>query len=97
MEEDQVEVPTTTLPEAPKTPFTDHLEATGAIDLLADTLVTLYTNPKTYPEIFNLFLQTVGAHEHPDIEKILTENQDLRKRIITLKSQITDLEGKLRK
>lgn len=97
MEEDQYEVQPTATTNDRKTPITDHLEATGAIDLLAETLVTLYTNPKIYPEIYNFFLQTVGAHEAPDIEKILVENQELRKRIKALKIQIKKLENRLKK
>ena len=79
------------------TPFTNALEESGTIDLLADTLIALYTNPKTPPEIFNFFLNTIGASEHPDVEKLLTENQELRKSIISLKSQIAELEAKARK
>ncbi|OHT03165.1 hypothetical protein TRFO_06841 [Tritrichomonas foetus] len=81
----------------PPTPFTDRLADSGVIDLLADTLITMYSNLKTAPEIFNFFLTTIGAVEHPDVEKILTENQELRKNIANLKTQIAELEAKARK
>jgi hypothetical protein len=57
----------------------------------------MYTNPKPPPEVFNFFLSTVGATESADIEKILLENQELRKHIVTLKQQIAELEAKVRK
>lgn len=79
------------------TPYTDALEESGALDLLADTLLTMYTNPKIPPEVFSFFLTTVGAVEHPDVEKLLNENQELRKSIISLKAQVAELESRVRK
>ena len=81
----------------PPTPFSDLLEKSGTIDMIADALVTMYANPKPSPEIFSFFLNTIGAQEHPDVEKLLTENQELRKNIATLKTQIAELEARARK
>lgn len=79
------------------TPYTDAIEESGALDLLADTLLTMYTNPKIPPEVFSFFLTTAQAIEHPDVEKLLTENQELRKSIISLKAQVAELESRARK
>jgi hypothetical protein len=77
--------------------FTQALEESGALDLLVDSLLTLYTNPKQPPELFNFFLTTTGAAEQPDVEKLLLENQDLRKKLAGLKQQIRDLETRPKK
>jgi hypothetical protein len=73
------------------------MEESGALDFLTDALLNLYANPKPVPELYNFFLSTVGITEATDIDKILAENQELRKTIITLKQQITELETRVRK
>ena len=60
-------------------------------------ILTLYTSPKPPPEIYNFFLSTLNVTENVDIEKILLENQELRKHISTLKLQISDLKFKIKK
>lgn len=78
-------------------PFTDALEQSGVLDTLAEALVTVYTNPKTSPELFNFFLSTLGTAQPGDVEKILLENQELRKQREDLKKQIAELEARTRK
>jgi hypothetical protein len=80
-----------------RTAFTSAMEESGALDFLTDALLTMYTNPKPPPEVFNFFLSTLGTTESADIEKILLENQELRKHIAALKQQIAELETKVRK
>jgi hypothetical protein len=96
--------PETADPEATEPPkpsqvfgFTESLEKSGALEMLAEALVTLYTTPKTTPELFNFFLQAVGSTESPDVDKLLLENQELRKAIANLKQQISALETRVRK
>ena len=79
------------------TPYTDALEDSGALDLLADALLTMYTTPKIPPEVLSFFLTTFGAVEHPDVVNLLNENQELRKSIISLKAQVAELESRARK
>lgn len=96
-EPDNIREPEEKTKRSQNTPYTDALEDSGALDLLAETLLTMFTNPKIPPEVFSFFLTTVGAVEHPDVEKLLTENQELRKSIISLKEQVAELESKARK
>jgi hypothetical protein len=77
--------------------FTEALEQSGSLDMLAEALVNLYTSPKPTAELFAFFLQTIGSPEAPDVDKLLQENQDLRKNIVKLKEQIVTLEAKVRK
>jgi hypothetical protein len=69
--------------------FTTAMEGSGALDFLTDALLTMYIKPPL--EVFNFFLSTFGTMESADIEKILLENQELRKHIAALKQQITEL------
>jgi len=80
-----------------RAPFTDALEAGGVLDALAEAIVEVYTNPKAVPELFNSFLTTMGVAEQGDIDKILIENQELRRRKEDLKKQIAGLEARARK
>jgi hypothetical protein len=77
--------------------FTQALEDSGALDLLVDSLLAMYTTPKQPPELFNFFLSSVGAAEQADVEKLLLENQELRKKLSSLKQQIRDLESRAKK
>ena len=80
-----------------KSPFTDALEAGGVLDALADAIVTLYTEPKQLPELFNFYVSTIGTAEQDDVEKILLENQELRKKKADLQKRIAELETRGRK
>jgi hypothetical protein len=82
---------------APRTRFTAAMEQTGALDFLTDVLLNLYANPKPIPELYNFFLAATGTGEAVDVEKLLLENQELRKTIIVLKQQISELEARTRK
>jgi hypothetical protein len=80
-----------------RTAFTTAMEQSGALDFLTDALLNLYANPKPLPELYNFFLNIMGISEAIDIDKILAENQELRKTIAGLKQQIADLEARVRK
>lgn len=84
-------------PQATKAPFTDALEAAGVLDALADAIVTLYTEPKQLPELFNFYISTIGTVDQDDVEKILLENQELRKKKAELQKRISELETRGRK
>jgi len=77
--------------------FVDKLEESGVIDKLSECIVNLYSNPKPPPEVYQFFLSTLNIQENTDIEKLLNENQDLRKTIVSLKAQISELESKTKK
>jgi hypothetical protein len=97
LEVEEPAVLTSTTARTTRISFTQALESSGALDLLVDTLLTLYTTPKQPPELFNFFLTTAGAVEQPDVEKLLLENQELRKKLVTLKQQVRDLETRSKK
>jgi hypothetical protein len=93
--DDEGEVrPKTTVP---RTQFTTAMEESGALDFLTDVILNLYANAKPVAELYNFFLATTGTGEAVDVEKILLENQELRKTIISLKQQISELETRARK
>ena len=75
----------------------DRLDDAGVLDQLAEAIVTLYTTPKPPPEIYNFFLQTMKVEPNTQVEKLLTENQELRRKIKTLKLQIAEYESRLKK
>lgn len=80
-----------------KESFADRLDREGVLDKIAESIVMMYTNPKAPPEIYQYFLSTLGTTQFHDIDKLLLENQELRKKISSLKSQIAELESKTRK
>ena len=80
-----------------KSTFADRLDEAGVLDFLADTITNLYLSPKAPPEIYSYFLSLIQTSESPDVEKLLQENQELRKTISSLKAQVADLESKLKK
>ena len=75
----------------------DRLDEAGVLDQLAETIVNLYTTPKPPPEIYNFFLQTLKVEPNTQVEKLLTENQELRRKIKALKAQIAEYESRLKK
>jgi predicted RNase H-like nuclease (RuvC/YqgF family) len=89
MTEETLEKPTETLVE--------HLEKSGVLDEIAESIVNLYTTPKPPPEIFNYFLQTMKVESTNRVEKLLTDNQELRRKITSLKAQIAELESRSKK
>ena len=89
MSEETLEKPTETL--------ADRLDKGGVLDAIAESIVNLYTTPKPPPEIFNFFLQTMKVENTNIVEKLLTENQELRKKIASLKAQVADLESRAKK
>ena len=77
--------------------FTDELSKSGALDMIAEAIISIYTNPKQKTEAYTYFLNSLGVTEQYDVEKLLQENQDRRKRINELKIQIKELEGRINK
>ena len=77
--------------------FIKRLETGGVIDKLSEAIVHLYTTPKPPNEIFPFFLQLLKVEDKSDVWKILSENQELRKKIKALNATIAELESKVKK
>lgn len=80
-----------------KKSFVSTLDEGGVLDFISEALVQMYTQPKAPPELLAGFLATCGITDPIDVEKLINENQELRKRITELKAQVAELQAKVRK
>ncbi|EAX97807.1 hypothetical protein TVAG_157920 [Trichomonas vaginalis G3] len=80
-----------------KVSYADLLDQAGVLDQLSEAIVTLYSSPKPPPEIYSFFLSILNAPDKNEVEKLLFSNQELRRKIKTLKAQIAEYESRLKK
>lgn len=80
-----------------KISYAEMLDQAGVLDQLSEAIVKLYSSPKPPPEIYNFFLQILNAPDKNEVDKLLTANQEMRRKIKALKAQISEYESRLKK
>merc|ERR1719239_1148608 len=83
--------------DAKKEEFKKYLEKAGVLELLTKSLVSLYEEPEKPGDAVNYLKKTVGGtdNDKQEIEKLQTENTELKAKIAALEESQNKLQEKL--
>ena len=81
--------------EQKKEEFRKYLEKNGVIDQLTKVLVGLYEEPEKPPNVSEFIKRSLGAPTDVDVDQLLHENQELKKKQNELERRIQNLEAEL--
>ena len=81
--------------EQKKEEFRKYLEKNGVIDQLTKVLVGLYEEPEKPPNVSEFIKRSLGAPSDMDVEKLLEENENLKRQQNELEKTIQNLQQEL--
>ena len=81
--------------EQKKEEFRKYLEKNGVIDQLTKVLVGLYEEPEKPPNVTEFIKQQLGAPSDTDVEQLVHERDELKRREVELQKRIKTLEEEL--
>ena len=81
--------------EQKKEEFRKYLEKNGVIDQLTKVLVGLYEEPEKPGNVSEFIKKSLGAPSDMDVEALMHENEELRRKMTELEKRIQGLEGEL--
>ena len=81
--------------EQKKEEFRKYLEKNGVIDQLTKVLVGLYEEPEKPPNVSEFIKRSLGAPSDTDVEGLVHENEELKRKQNELEKRIQNLEQEL--
>ena len=81
--------------EQKKEEFRKYLEKNGVIDQLTKVLVGLYEEPEKPPNVSEFIKKSLGAPSDMDVEALMHENEELKRKQNELEKRIQNLEQEL--
>ena len=81
--------------EQKKEEFRKYLEKNGVIDQLTKVLVGLYEEPEKPPNVSEFIKKSLGAPSDMDVEALMHENEELKRKQNELEKRVQNLEQEL--